>query len=252
MSDFRLDKYEVTVGRFRRFVESYDAWRADHPVPGEGARPEPHPLADVSGWDPEWDAELPVTGAEVAESVGGSAGGDLRSWRPEPQSAEAERYPINWVTWYQAFAFCLWDGGWLPTEAEWEYAAAGGDEQRLYPWGGQVSDIAGLPANYSANHNTLLLPVGSERLGNGRWGQSDLAGSVNEWVFDWWAEAYPVPCVDCATLVPTTPTTHDPPQVYRVRRGGTWSSSADALYTTLREQGTPEGKSGLRCARWPD
>jgi formylglycine-generating enzyme required for sulfatase activity len=266
VSDFRLDKYEVTVGRFRRFVESYDAWRADHPAPGEGARPKPHPLADVSGWDPEWDAELPATGAEVAASLRYSpegSGPSLSSWRPEPESAEAERYPINRVNWYLAFAFCLWDGAWLPTEAEWEYAAAGGDEQRVYPWGGEATDILGLPANYmSANYMNklgrdpgLLIPVGSFPSGNGKWGHCDLAGSVTEWVLDWWAELYVVPCENCATLIPeiSSIVVNGEPATYRVIRGGDYGSDAAGLVTTYRATMLPgdgEGTgSGLRCAR---
>ncbi len=49
-----------------------------------------------------------------------------------------ETYAINCMTWYEAFAFWVWAGGRLPIEAEWEYAAAGGDENRLYPWGQQT------------------------------------------------------------------------------------------------------------------
>lgn len=250
VSDFRLDKYEVTVGRFRRFVESFDAWRADHPQPGEGARAEPHPLAQASGWDPAWEGDLPATGAAVAESVGGSDGTYLRSWRQEPESPEAERYPINWVTWYVAFAFCVWDGGWLSTEAEWEYAAAGGSEQRPYPWGEADSNTI-LPANYAGNHFTLQLPVGSEPLGNGKWGHSDLAGSVQEWVIDWRAEAYPVPCEDCANLTPTVFPSSG--LAYRVLRSGSWGSAgAEELATTNRASDTPDGHHGVRCARAPE
>jgi hypothetical protein len=45
-----------------------------------------------------------------------------------------EKRAINYVTWYDAYAFCIWDGGFLPSEAEWNYAAAGGAEQRVFPW----------------------------------------------------------------------------------------------------------------------
>jgi hypothetical protein len=54
-------------------------------------------------------------------------------WADPPDAAHAN-LPMNCMNWYEAFAFCAWDGGRLPTEAEWNYAAAGGDQQRAYPW----------------------------------------------------------------------------------------------------------------------
>ena len=42
---------------------------------------------------------------------------------------------MNCIDWYTAYAFCIWDGGRLASEAEWNFAAAGGSEQRYYPWG---------------------------------------------------------------------------------------------------------------------
>ena len=59
------------------------------------------------------------------------------TWTPSPVSGSAsqENLPINCVDWAEAYAFCIWDGGFLPSEAEWEYAAAGGSLQLDYPWG---------------------------------------------------------------------------------------------------------------------
>ena len=52
-----------------------------------------------------------------------------------PQPSQNDNLPVSCVSWTEAYAFCIWDGGFLPSDAEWGYAAAGGSAQREFPWG---------------------------------------------------------------------------------------------------------------------
>jgi formylglycine-generating enzyme required for sulfatase activity len=137
VSGFRLDKYEVTVGRFRRFVNavlSSDGGPAWTPPAGSGKHIHLNGANGLNsiegGYEPGWvtsDNEYLVpTNANLACPGDGT-------WTNTP--ASQENLPINCVNWYEAYAFCIWDGGFLPSGAEWEYAAAGGSLQREYPWG---------------------------------------------------------------------------------------------------------------------
>jgi len=237
ISGFALDKYEVTVGRFRAFVEAGGGTQVNPPAAGSGA----HPLIADSGWSSAWNTSLPADRAGLVANVKCLSTGE--TWTDT--AGDNEQYPMNCVDWYVAFAFCIWDGGRLPTEAEWEYAAAGGDENRVHPWGGDVREP--LPANYHYNHASPYLAVGSEPNGNGRWGHADLAGSMSEWMRDSYASDYytttEAGCADCADLA--TGTT-------RVIRSGDWNISAYALRAAIRDGQDSSGlhtSFGWRCAR---
>src|SRR5690606_9999019 len=84
---------------------------------------------------------------------------------------------------------CAWDGGYLATEAEWNYAAAGGDEQRYYPWSEPATSTVVSDAHLSYYCNAPVSvdcfnQVGAKSLGDGAFGHADLAGNVEEWMMD--------------------------------------------------------------------
>jgi formylglycine-generating enzyme len=166
---------------------------------------------------------------------------------------------MNCVTWYEAMAFCAWDGGYLPTEAEWNYAAAGGDEQRALPWSSPPGSLSMLDlsrASWDCLANgmpgcqvTDLTEVAGKPAGDGRWGQSELAGNVYNWTLDWYGP-YQSTCTDCANLVAAP----DGPggTTIRVVRGGGFDNGASALRTNYRNGYVPEHRTsniGVRCAR---
>jgi formylglycine-generating enzyme required for sulfatase activity len=141
VSPFELDVYEVTVGRFRAFMASRLGTKAMPPAAGSGA----HPRIAGSGWRAIWNDLLP---ADTAALRGLLAGG---TWTDA--AATNEQKPITNTPWLVGFAFCAWDGGRLPTYAEWTFAAAGGDEQRVYPWSSPPTSttINGTLAAYNCN-----------------------------------------------------------------------------------------------------
>ena len=234
VSTFWLDKYEVTVGRFRAFVNANKGTQASPPANGSGA----HAAIAGSGWNMSWDANLTLDKAELITAVKCSP--TYQTWTDIPGANEAR--PMNCITWYEAMAFCIWDGGYLPTEAEWNYAAAGGNEQRAYPWSIPAGslELTASRASYSDGTDcvgdgmpgcavTDLVQVGSKPMGDGRWGQSELAGNVWEWTLDLYG-AYISPCVDCAS---TSSGTH------REFRGGGFRLGASQLRVGNRANPSP-------------
>jgi sulfatase modifying factor 1 len=245
ISDFRLDKYEITVARFREFLSAGRGTRVKPPEAGSGA----HPKIAGSGWDSAWETSLVAAGLAAAVKCDATYG----TWTDV--SGPNENKPINCITWFEAFAFCIWDGGRLPTEAEWNYAAAGGDVQREYPWGFTVPAANAALAVHGCYYNALdagtcsssanIAPVGSVPAGNGRWGQADLAGNLMEMNLDANVWPYQMPCNDCANL-------GSEPE--KVNRGGAFDTNEKTVRSAFHNGYQPSTRRpnlGARCARTP-
>jgi formylglycine-generating enzyme len=282
VSTFRLDEYEVTVGRFRQFVAAVSAgWL---PAPGSGkhthlngCRGLASPFSDSAfpttyepGWETANDGHVAPTDTSLACDA------RYATWTPDVGSHE--KLPINCVNWYEAYAFCIWDGGFLPSEAEWEYAAAGGIHQRQWPWGSTAPAKANEYAIYGCNYPSgagacsgvsNIATVGTARMGGGEWGQLDLAGSMYEWNLDYVNQAELIggslfafgSCVDCAYLR-LYPGDSPKTLLYRGERGGGFQDQ-DPIYLYPSSPGyggaaSPGGLAagrtssiGFRCARTP-
>jgi formylglycine-generating enzyme len=255
---FRLDAYEVTVPRLTAFQNAIalgeglpeaGTGKHDHLNGGLGlvvGAADGGPIYE-SGWDPAWAQTIATNPTDWATNLGCT---------PVAFDTDLEMgpYPANCVTWYEAYAFCIWDGGFLPTEAEWNYAAAGGSAQREYPWGSQDPGdgpeyaIWGCYYNASgicteSDHNLAL--IGHVSAGAGLWGQWDLAGNMAEWTLDAYQPSYPMPCADCAAR---------PGSGTNVLRGGSFNQDERYLLNATRVAADPSTRDvniGIRCARSP-
>ncbi len=196
LSSFKLDAFAVTVGRFRQFVTAYPG---DLPA-SNGLGKNPHNGTDP-GWSTTFNAKMPATATDLKSALTACAPA-LTTWTDTPDGGP-EHKPINCVTWYEAYAFCIWDGARLPTAAEYNYAQSGGGEQRVYPWSSPPSSQTINSGYLVQGPSASLADVGSKLLGNGKYGQSDLVGNMAQWTLDTSAgggDHPPASCNDCATF----------------------------------------------------
>lgn len=172
------------------------------------------------------------------------------------------KHPINCVDWEMADKFCREQNGYLPTEAQWEFAARGSDG-RKYPWGDQDPSAGHLnacgreclvwglkngideKAMYDADDGFAnTAPVGSFPKGASPFGVQDVVGNVWEWVSDWYATYVK----DEQTDPTGVPTGED-----KVIRGGSWNGSYPSwVRPTFRYKDAPTKRSygvGFRCAK---
>ena len=176
--------------------------------------------------------------------------------------ADRQNHPINCVDWNQAMAYCASVKKRLPSEAEWEYAACGG-EGRKYPWGNEAPSATRLNAcgsecralgkrlgkewkvMYEDNDGwEATAPVGSFPGDTSPSGALDMAGNVLEWTADWYG----------ARTAGASTNPHGPKEgTGRVIRGGGWYNvDAFGVRGAIRNVLEPAHRStylGLRCAR---
>ncbi len=184
VSPFFIGLYEVTNGDYRRF------------------------LADWKSGKLPADLEYPLGPETVDHTPYLFNRADLSFW--------SEQQPVVGVSWIDAWAFCRWAGGRMPTEAEWEKAARGTDG-RLWPWGNEFDPMR---ANTAESGNRRTLDVGTYPGGRSVYGAQDMAGNVQEYCVDSFEPtAYRFvrkkdPCL----------LERYPPSPLRTVRGGNWNN----------------------------
>jgi formylglycine-generating enzyme required for sulfatase activity len=236
VSAFAIDAFEVTVARFRVF---WNARMADGGASNR-ARPVAYPGGRFIAWD---------TPGNEPQQMGS---GPSCNWNRTTGTRDA--HPINCVEWRTALEFCVWDGGRLPTEAEWEFVARGRavpDEGlvpgRIFPWGDDAralcgrAHVQGCPSDDAG----LTRRVGSF---SGQGGVFDLGGNVDEWTADTFAPYSDTLCWSMPRQ--TNPLCLSASPSGRTARGGSITSPVPRA-TSRYGWGSPSPMAftGLRCVR---
>ena len=210
--------------------------------------------------DAYWIDQLEVTNAMYQLCVKGGQCTPPQSFSSQRrndyyENSEFKDYPVVYVAWIQAKAYCEWAGRRLPTEAEWERAGRG-DDFRTFPWGEDKPDERFANFNFIVKDTSR---VGSYSLGASPFGVLDMAGNVAEWTNDIYSPTFYASAAEMFN--PVGPVSSS--SLKRVVRGGSLgdaeinirvSKRSSVLGSDIRKQkGSPEylgdfsPRIGFRC-----
>jgi sulfatase modifying factor 1 len=273
VSGFWMDVTEVTNVQFARFVkatgyittaERKSDWNElKKQLPPGTPKPDDSLLVAASlVFDP------PKTAVDLSDYAQWWAWKKGANWRhPHGLGSSIkgkENYPVVHISWFDAVAYCKWAGKRLPTEAEWEWAARGGLQNKIYPWGNEPVDAGKVKANtwqgHFPDHNTLrdrfygLAPVAS--FAPNGYGLYDMAGNAWEWCADYYNNQYYETIAHGAVNPKGAANSYDPDEPYakkRVIRGGSFlcNDSYCSGYRVARRMKSTEDSGmehvGFRC-----
>jgi formylglycine-generating enzyme required for sulfatase activity len=193
-------------------------------------------------------ARTSVTNAQYQLYIQATGAEPPPYWEDGQPPKDKLTHPVVGVSWHDACAYCAWLSTVtekpirLPTEAEWEKAARGDRDKRIYPWGDNF-DLAKCNSCELGLDDTS--PVGIFLAGASLYGCLDMSGNVWEWVHDWYDENYYQWGPDRDLKGPSSGES-------KVLRGGSWGNVPRYVRVSRRVRYAPgyrNGDFGFRCAR---